>query len=66
MAVTVRGEPRSRRAKSSNRVDDILRFTSGSRFVDGRQCNQPAGVRQIPCQFHPCWPTYVCVQVSSL
>ncbi|EGO57503.1 hypothetical protein NEUTE1DRAFT_109739 [Neurospora tetrasperma FGSC 2508] len=35
-------------------------YVKGTEFGDGRQCNRPAGVRQIPCKFHPCWP--MCVQ----
>ncbi|EAA28110.1 hypothetical protein GE21DRAFT_4082 [Neurospora crassa] len=29
-------------------------YVKGTEFGDGRQCNRPAGVRQIPCKFHPC------------
>lgn len=35
-------------------------YVKGTEFGDGRQCNRRAGVRQIPCKFHPWWP--MCVQ----
>ncbi|KAK3505221.1 hypothetical protein B0T13DRAFT_485863 [Neurospora crassa] len=35
-------------------------YVKGTEFGDGRQCNRPAGVRQIPCKFHPCWLADVC------